>query len=521
MLLPAGASGQETTQTAPRADVTVSGTVVDATTGLPIANAVVECGGTLLQSPGRAEVRKARTGPDGRFSFERVPEGSAIRVWRRGYRTAGDFNETWTGAARRNSGPLTVALVQLGVITGRVLNENGDPLMGFSVELLKADVDSGKWRIVEYAAAMTDDRGIYRLWHLTPGLYYLKALGPRRIQYGIGEMPAVRSGVLSYGPQFYPSGATLNEAQRIRVEPGMVQQADFMLHGQRGYAIRGRIYGASPDTAVRLLLLRGGEITGHTVRIDQSSGAFEVIGVTQGDYVLTARTDETPARFARVAVKVGEADLAGLAVHLQPGARVDFVLKNRRPRDRLSSVMLLAEEKSAGEKTEYSSELDINNSEVLRIEGVPPGRYRVQWRGPRPAAALRSGTADLFSEPLVVTESGCEPVEVMLAEPGRLEVEVAGLADGQAATVLAVRSDFPLAPYSTSYSIGGRTAEFNSLAPARYRVFAYLPGTPFAFNEPGVVQSVADQSAVVEVRAGATERVAVQLLKMPEGVHER
>ncbi|MFZ5926252.1 MAG: hypothetical protein ACOYX1_02280 [Acidobacteriota bacterium] len=413
-----------------------------------------------------------------------------------------------------------MALVQLGVVTGRVLNENGDPLMELSVELLKVDVENGKWRVSEHAAASTDDRGLYRLWHVTPGLYYLKVLGRSSMQYGIGEMPSIWPGNLSYGPEFYPFGTTLKEAQRIRLEPGGLMQADFVLHGKRGYAIRGQIHGAPPDTEVSLLLLRGGEVTGHDLRLDHSSGVFEFIGVAPGEYVLIARTDSEPARFARVPVTVGEKDLAGVAVRLQPGAQVDFTFKNRTPRGRLSSVMLLAEDEWAGAGMEFSGQSEIDSG-LLRIEGVPPGRYRVQWKGPLPAASLRSGTADLFQEPLIVTESGCEPVEVMIAEPGRLEVEVTGLANGQAATVLAVRDDFPLAPYSTSYSIDGRTAEFHSLAPARYRIFAFPPGTPFAFNEPGVIRSVADQSAVVEVRAGATERVAVKLLKLPEGVQER
>lgn len=520
MVFPAGAPGQAPAESAPRAEVAVSGTVIDATTGLPIANAVVECGGTLLESPGRAEVRKARTGPDGRFSFERVPEGSAIRVWRRGYRTAGDFNEMWTREARRNSGPLTVALVQLGVVTGRVTDENGDPIMGLTVQLLKADLGQGKWRTRQHAAAVTDDRGIYRLWHLSPGFYYLKVMGRNRIQYGIATTPSARPGILSFGPQFFPSGATLKEAQRIRVEPGGTLQADFVLHGRRGFTIRGQIHGAPPDTGVNLHLLRGGEVTGHSVRVDQASGLFEIIGVAPGDYLLTARADAEPARYARVPVKVGEADLAGVAVRLQPGAQVTFTLRDRQPLDRFSSVTLLAEDDRPGEQGEYSAHGEISPG-VLRIEGVPPGRYRVQWQGLRPAASLRSGTVDLFQEPLDVTESGCEPVEVLLAEPGRLEVAVAGLDGEQDAIVLAVRNDFPLAPYSMSYSISGRTVKFDSLAPGLYRIFAYLSETPFAFNEPGVVQSVADQAAVVEVRAGATERVAVKLLKMPEGVQER
>jgi protocatechuate 3,4-dioxygenase beta subunit len=520
ILMIAAAAGQESParRAAPRAVVNVTGTVIDVTTRLPVANAVVECGAGPAERLDSGKTRRVVTGADGRFAFEKVAQGTPIRAWRRGYRTADTLANIWHGEAEKDAEPLTIELVALGAVTGRVRDEHGDPVAGLTVQLLKARVEHGKRHVRLHASGLTDDQGAFRLWHIDPGSYYVKVLGRRRASYGIGELPAIRPGVLSYGPAYYPSGARLQEAQSVGLEPGGTLQADFNLRGQRGYSIRGRIQGAARDLGMSVVLLRDGETTGHDVRIEPATGAFEVAGVAPGEYVLMVRTQGQPPGFARVPVLVGEADVTGLLVAVRPAPAVTVTVGEQNPLARYSTVLLIPDEDPLGDLGVYTAYGKDGTGGVLRIEGVLPGRYRVQWQSVAPAASIRSGTADLFQDPLIVTEDGCEPVEIEIApQAGRLEVEVQGLGPEELAMVVAVRDDFPRAPYVEAGATGRRPAELTAMAPGRYRVFAYRPELPFAFNDPEEVGAALEFSAVVDVTAGGTGRVAVRLMNSAKG----
>jgi protocatechuate 3,4-dioxygenase beta subunit len=73
-----------------------------------------------------------------------------------------------------------------GVVTGRMTNEDGEPMVSAQVVALQRPSEeeledegaspSRKWRLQAVGSAQTDDRGQYRLFGLDPGEYYLKAV---------------------------------------------------------------------------------------------------------------------------------------------------------------------------------------------------------------------------------------------------------------------------------------------------------------------------------------------------------
>src|SRR6185436_14007003 len=68
------------------------------------------------------------------------------------------------------------ALPRGGVISGRVSDETGDVMPGVMVSVMRYQYLQGDRRLVPAGNAQTDDRGIYRVWGLNPGDYYVSAV---------------------------------------------------------------------------------------------------------------------------------------------------------------------------------------------------------------------------------------------------------------------------------------------------------------------------------------------------------
>ena len=76
-----------------------------------------------------------------------------------------------TLAAGEAIDPIDVPLAPLATLSGVVLDDNGDPLQGASVQLLTIRYEAGRRQLVsaEVAARVTDDVGRYRLFGIAPG----------------------------------------------------------------------------------------------------------------------------------------------------------------------------------------------------------------------------------------------------------------------------------------------------------------------------------------------------------------
>src|SRR5207249_9748984 len=63
-----------------------------------------------------------------------------------------------------------------GVISGRVFDEDGEPVPGAVIRVLRYQYLQGDRRLTPAGTGQTDDRGQYRVWGLMPGDYYVNAL---------------------------------------------------------------------------------------------------------------------------------------------------------------------------------------------------------------------------------------------------------------------------------------------------------------------------------------------------------
>ncbi len=187
---PAGRGGQVPSRDnlAPPAVGTgsVSGVVVVEGVGTPVRRARVTLTGPELRG-GRTSV----TNDQGQFAFSTLPAGRFTMT-----ASKAGYVDISYGAKRpgRPGTPIQLAegqklekanitLPKGSVVTGVVIDENGEPSPGTAVRVMRYVVRTGERTLQSADQDQTDDRGMYRIYGLQPGEYIVSAV-PRNMNLG-------------------------------------------------------------------------------------------------------------------------------------------------------------------------------------------------------------------------------------------------------------------------------------------------------------------------------------------------
>lgn len=153
----------------------IAGTVVSKLDGHPLDRAQV----LLSDSKTRKEPLSAVTSQDGKFSFENLGAGKySLEGLKRGFVTAAydqhdQFSTAIVTGAGLDTENLILRLSPTAIISGRVLDEGGEPLRQAQVKLYRNNHFQGIDQVQITSAVQTDDLGAYELAALMPGTYFL------------------------------------------------------------------------------------------------------------------------------------------------------------------------------------------------------------------------------------------------------------------------------------------------------------------------------------------------------------
>jgi hypothetical protein len=175
LVSPASSSGQQPSQTTPSTGLII-GRVADGDTNAPISGALVSLSGAGIR-PQRVIVD-----PQGRFMFAGLPSGAfTINATRTGY-LDGTYGRVRSDGSGRTldltpgerATDAVVRLWRFASISGRVLDDAGDPVSFVRVQALTRTLIAGRWRLSNTGlGADVDERGVYRIAGLTHGDYAL------------------------------------------------------------------------------------------------------------------------------------------------------------------------------------------------------------------------------------------------------------------------------------------------------------------------------------------------------------
>jgi hypothetical protein len=302
LLQTVNAAGQAAVATPPNLSggtFRIAGRIVDAKTGYPIPRARVSAIDT--SNPQRAV--SMMSSEDGRFEFSGLPAGKfALEGAKRGFiRAAYDQHDQFSTAIVTGAGLETENLVlrldPMAVLTGKVLDEAGEPVRHAGVTIYREDRFSGVSRIRPFRNSQTDDRGIYELAPLRAGTYFVSAdarpwyeIHPTKSQQnGADSLPTLVDSSLdvAYAKTYYGDATESDEATPIPVRGGDHLEADIHL---------------TPVPALHLLMQAPDDRSGVSMPLLQkrafdteeqvspggmqmiSQGLYEITGVPAGRY---------------------------------------------------------------------------------------------------------------------------------------------------------------------------------------------------------------------------------------------
>src|SRR5689334_1825334 len=149
--------------TPPQPSSRFAGRVVNATTGEPLKKAQV-----ILRATASSDISyHAATDEQGGFALPAVAGGNyELVVQRPGFVQAAKSLALSGGDTVDDA---VVRLIPHGVVAGRVIDRDGDPMARVTVEAIQAHYQAGARRYVVANSAITNDLGEYRMYGLSPG----------------------------------------------------------------------------------------------------------------------------------------------------------------------------------------------------------------------------------------------------------------------------------------------------------------------------------------------------------------
>ncbi len=266
----------------------------------------------------RSSNHSAITGEEGSFKLTGLAPGLyVVGVIVPGFIGAGASTEN---AIHRIGENLTINLTRGVVISGRVTDETGEPIVRVAVTPQRLrDLEGQKVRPRHdgsFIGSLTDDRGIYRIYGLLPGIYVV-CIG------GADDWPSDTAQVKRDAPTYHPS-ATRDTAAEITVRSGEeVSGIDIRHRAERGHIVRGAVAGETASAkpfnyvGVGLKNLATGWIEASTST--GGSREFAIFGVPDGEFELSAfgdRDGNEPASAIPRRLSVKGADVSGIELKL-------------------------------------------------------------------------------------------------------------------------------------------------------------------------------------------------------------
>ncbi|HKW64296.1 MAG TPA: carboxypeptidase-like regulatory domain-containing protein [Candidatus Acidoferrum sp.] len=526
---------------------TLRGSVVDSVSGQPVPHALVK-----LSSPSPSA---ALTDSEGKFQFDALPAGPVtLEAEKPGFLGNGGLGPTLDNASSfqfdPTTPPATLKLTPEAIIFGQVSDENGEPLEGFTVNVLSRSpherrpglyVDnqrSGLYINNQRQSAVTNDEGKFRIAGLSPGSYYLEVRQMNAPVISATEKSSAPSG---YSPVVYPGVNDFSAAARIKLLPGRPAQANFTLKREPFIHISGTVSGAAPQAQIRLLLVDSSDTpTPSPISVDPQTGAFATKWIPPGAYNLIALSPNTvpdvPPSVSVGLVRAAEfvslayahvnaaSNVSDLHLTLQPAMEIPVNIHNpaagnsESPQPLPLAISLASKE---GGPFISNNSLLLENSEGatpssdkrMFFGGVAPGTYVLNIDSP-PGLSLYAesatwGSTDLLHSDLVLDSStSVPPIEITVRDDGATLNGTVSTNHSLAGVQVVLLSGKRKQPYSVPVMAKGRF-EISGLPPGTYRVFAVNGSADFDYEDAASLAKIS--SKVQEITLSPKQSASINL----------
>ena len=287
---------------------------------------------------------------------------------------------------------INFTMVRGGVITGRVTDADGRPLIQQQVNLYSADSPEPpqgqeQRQIFPAGNAQTDDRGIYRIFGLNPGRY--KVAAGRSEDAFSGTFGLYR---LTYKQVFYPDASELakatvldvkegSEAANIDITLGRAMQtfsaSGRVVDGEKGQPMPNLRFGMQRWSGQRQEYMSG-------MATSNAQGDFIAEGLIPGKYSLYLFPNQGgDMRAENFSFDILDQDVTGLTIRLLKGASLSGVITletdDRAAHEKLLQLQLRAFVVigTGGAAFGSSAMSPIGPDGSFRLAGLPGGNVNI------------------------------------------------------------------------------------------------------------------------------------------------
>lgn len=498
----------------------IAGTVVSKTDGHALGRARV----TVRDTKDPQKFESVVTADDGKFEFTGVPAGKySLTGAKRGFIAASyeqhdQYSTAIVTGADLETEALVLRLAPAAVISGKILDESGEPVRRATVTLYYKDHNSGVDQIHQARGAQTNDLGEYEIASLMPGTYFLSAsaqpwyaVHPQSDMGRQGKKKEPdppenfdRSLDVAYPLTYYADVTDTDGATPIQVRGGERLQLEIHLNpvpslhllfrvpvlGNGGYAfpqLKQPTFDGSTYFGIenpRMISPGLIEITGvpagrYDIRISGSGGATEMNGV---DLVKDGEEIDTHHAEALSTIKFSVQVLgeATLPARLSVGLRSE----HRRP--------------AGGRMLDGKGEAELDQ--------IAPGKYEVTfWGPPRPYSIARmSAEGAIISGNSLTVGAGASATVTLTLVGGSSRIEGTARRAGKAvagAMVLLVPKDPEVdhTLFRRDQSDLDGTFALQNVVPGSYTVVAIEDGWELDWSRPEVIAPYLNHGQKIQV----------------------
>ena len=407
--------------------------------------------------PGTNTVARSKTDAEGFYRLNGVAPGRYyVQPSAPGY-VVGATTRDWMQQSLITLGPgesveeMNFTLSRGAVITGRVVDGDGRPVVGESVQFVPQEQSQTTRPTFIPGANQTDDRGVYRLYGLPAGRYKVSVGVETSGRFGNFVGGRARG---YYVRTYHPDATDAAQAKIVELtEGGEATEVDITVGRlAKSFRVSGRVIDATglpapnvffsygvytPEQKQRLL---GGGYRSRT----NAQGEFQIEGLLPGRYAAYADPDDSANAYSNpVPFEIADADVSGLVVRLRGGSTLAGVVAIEGVVDRALAARLLQrltlfinDETLQGRR----NAIRVNPDGSFQTAGLKPGKARISVGYP-PVKGLTLARVELNG---VEQRDGIEVAEgsrvmgvrvVFQYGTGRIRGEIVLMENGQPATL--------------------------------------------------------------------------------------
>jgi hypothetical protein len=379
-------------------------TTLAAQVAAPKEHAKCALGGQVIQEPGGRPIRKATleltpddredgtnytavTDAEGHFKIDNIEPGRySLSVQHGGFSGARKHRRgrSLTLDPGQELKDLVFRLQPTAVITGKILDNDGDPVSGAYV-FVASYQGSDRRR----ASGQTNDLGEYRISNLESGRYLITAnpeiqfFHRSRVEGDRRPVPYIT---------YYPGTTDRAQAVPVELHAGDELPANFALAYGPAFRIRGTVSGVPMTGSTELSVMLGSKDAGWPIGASDTEvkkdGSFELHNVLPGSYFvwLFNRTSTAEVMLAAQTIEVKDSDLENMRLTPVSTSEVRGQLRMENGQKVAwagASLFLQSSDDPSDLRGGFQGQIESTTAQVKQdgsfdLKTVPAGNYRVR-----------------------------------------------------------------------------------------------------------------------------------------------